>query len=108
MQRRQMTDRVVQRSFTQQLAGGLTTAKAAGKLARPLQLTELIAGGAGTSAIVVVARLERDFPEFDKVLDATSKASIVFQTFMAFNLSRGGEDWARKRRSPGTCAIDII
>jgi hypothetical protein len=72
------------------------------------QLTELIAGGAGTSASDVVARLERDFPEFDKVLDATSKVSIVFQTFMAFNLSRGGEDWARKRRSPGTCAIDII
>src|SRR5262249_32328152 len=38
--------------------------------------------------------------------DATSKASIVFRSIMAFNLSRGGLDWAGVARSPNSTQED--
>ena len=47
----------------------------------------------------VVAKIERNFPRFEDVLDATSKASIVYRALMAFNLSRGGMDWKGIPRS---------
>jgi hypothetical protein len=48
----------------------------------------------------VVERIEQDFPIFDEVRDATSKANIIYRTLMAFNLSRRGIDWAKRDRSP--------
>src|SRR5437867_2920971 len=49
---------------------------------------------------VMVKRLEESFPSFEDIRDATSKASLIYRTFMAFNLARGGIDWAGVTRSP--------
>jgi hypothetical protein len=62
------------------------------------QLTDLLKGELSGEAIV--EKIERGFPEFEDVRDATSKASIVYRTLMAFNLSRGGIDWIGSARSP--------
>ena len=48
----------------------------------------------------MLKRLEEAFPSFDDIRDATSKASLLYRTFMAFNLARGGADWAGAVRSP--------
>jgi hypothetical protein len=61
------------------------------------QLADLLNGNQASD--VIVKRLEKDFPDFDQVRDATSKASLIFRTFMAFNLARGGIDWAGSARS---------
>ena len=61
------------------------------------QLGELIGGRLAPSTLVET--LERTFPEFEEVRDATSKASIIYRTLMAFNLARGGVDWAGVTRS---------
>ena len=61
------------------------------------QLGELIGGRLAPSTLVKT--LERTFPEFEEVRDATSKASIIYRTLMAFNLARGGVDWAGVTRS---------
>jgi hypothetical protein len=51
-------------------------------------------------ADTVVKRIEDDFPQFEDVRDATSKASIIYRTIIAFNLARRGVDWAGRSRSP--------
>jgi hypothetical protein len=61
------------------------------------QLTELLGDPSASAAII--ARLEAEFPDFEGILYATSKANIIFRTLMAFNLSRGGTDWAGLVRS---------
>ena len=48
----------------------------------------------------VVRRIAAGFPDFEEVRDATSKASIIYRTLMAFNLSRRGIDWTGSARSP--------
>jgi hypothetical protein len=48
----------------------------------------------------IVSKIETGFPDFDEVRDATSKASIIYRTLMAFNLSRRGIDWTGSTRSP--------
>lgn len=58
------------------------------------------------SGEVIVKEIEQGFPDFDDVRDATSKASIVYRTLMAFNLSRGGIDWAEIARSPAETLED--
>ena len=55
---------------------------------------------------MIVEKIEQGFPDFDDVRDATSKASIVYRTLMAFNLSRGGIDWAEIARSPAETLED--
>lgn len=47
----------------------------------------------------IIDSIEKLFPSFDEVRDATSKTSIIYRTFMAFNLARGGIDWAKNLRS---------
>jgi hypothetical protein len=49
--------------------------------------------------ITITKRLADGFPDFDQVRDATSKASLIFRTLMAFNLARTGVDWAGSVRS---------
>jgi hypothetical protein len=61
-------------------------------------LTTLLEGR--LSGEEIARRIETDFPEFDEVREATSKASIVYRTLMAFNLSRRGIDWTGIARSP--------
>jgi hypothetical protein len=68
------------------------------------QLTDLINGNLAPDTII--KKLEKEFPEFDQVRDATSKASLIFRTFMAFNLARGGIDWAGSARSTGATQED--
>jgi hypothetical protein len=48
----------------------------------------------------VIKRLENEFPSYEDVRDVTSKASLVYRTFMTFNLAKGGTDWAGLERSP--------
>jgi hypothetical protein len=62
------------------------------------QLRDLLDGK--TSSDVIIGRLDENFPLFDDVRESTSKASIVYRTLMAFNLSRRGADWAGVVRSP--------
>ncbi len=57
-------------------------------------------------AIEVVDKFEKEFPDFEAVRDATSKANIVFRTLMAFNLARSGVDWAGVQRLPGVVQED--
>lgn len=61
------------------------------------QLKELLSGKLNKQE--VLRGLEDKFPTFEEVRDATSKSSIMFRTLMAFNLSRGGEDWLGKPRN---------
>jgi hypothetical protein len=61
-------------------------------------LVELIGGR--FPAKTVVETLEHSFPDFEEVREATSKASIIYRTLMAFNLARRGVDWANATRSP--------
>ena len=61
------------------------------------QLRELLDGK--LSGEVIVGKIEQGFPNFEEVVDATSKASIVYRTLMAFNLSRRGIDWKGIARS---------
>ncbi len=61
------------------------------------QLTDLLNGN--LTSDMIVKRLEDGFPDFEQVRDATSKASLIFRAFMAFNLARGGIDWAGCARS---------
>src|SRR5262245_26746301 len=52
------------------------------------ELNDLLEGRLPGKAIV--EKIEHEFPDFDDVREASSKASIIFRTLMAFNLSRGG------------------
>jgi hypothetical protein len=61
------------------------------------QLTELLNGHLAQETII--KRLTENFPDFDQVRDATSKASLIFRTLMAFSLARRGVDWAGCARS---------
>jgi hypothetical protein len=61
------------------------------------QLDDLLSGK--TSADVIVKRLDEGFPSFDDVRESTSKASIIYRTLMAFNLSRRGIDWSGAGRA---------
>ncbi len=67
------------------------------------KLHELIEGRLPGAELI--ADIERGFPEYEDVRDATSKASIVYRTLLAFNLSRWGIDWAGIARSP-TIALE--
>ena len=60
------------------------------------QLSELFKGAQPWES--VVQRLEKSFPSFEDVRDATSKQSLVYRTLKAFNLSRRGIDWAGNAR----------
>jgi hypothetical protein len=62
------------------------------------QLGDLLDGRLASQEIL--GKLDSNFPEFDEVREATSKASIVFRTLMAFNLAKGGVDWCSITRSP--------
>jgi hypothetical protein len=68
------------------------------------QLRDLIDGKLPGERIV--ERLEQGFPPFEDVRDSTSKASIVYRTLMASNLSRRGIDWAGIGRFPGETMQD--
>ena len=61
------------------------------------QLGDLLTGKQTKEA--VTKRLESSFPAFDELRDATSKASLIYRTFMAFNFARGGVDWAGGKRA---------
>lgn len=61
------------------------------------QLGDLLSGHLAPDTIV--KKLEEGFPDFEEVRDATSKASLIFRSLMAFNLARGGIDWAGCARS---------
>jgi hypothetical protein len=61
------------------------------------QLVDLLEGR--TLAELIIKNLEAEFPSFDDVRDSSSKASIIYRTLMAFNLSRRGIDWAKIARS---------
>lgn len=61
-------------------------------------LSDILTGR--TQAAIFATRLEQEFPMFDEVREASSKASIMFRTLMAFNLARRGVDWASVTRSP--------
>lgn len=62
------------------------------------QLSDLLARR--MSGDEIVSRLDGNFPDFDDVRDSASKASIIYRTIMAFNLSRRGIDWTGCTRSP--------
>ena len=68
------------------------------------QVSDLLAGH--TNGAAVIRRLEKEFPDFEEVRDAASKTSIIFRTFMAFNLARSGVDWAGITRSPRAAQED--
>jgi hypothetical protein len=61
------------------------------------QLSDLLDGR--LSGETIAGKIESGFPDFEDVRDATSKASIVYRTLMAFNLARRGIDWAKIARS---------
>lgn len=62
------------------------------------QMGELLNGK--VTKETMIKRLEEEFPSYEDVRDVTSKASLVYRTFMAFNLSKGGTDWAGAKRTP--------
>jgi len=61
------------------------------------QLKDLLKGDIGGQTIM--QQIQDGFPDFDQVREASSKANIIFRTLMAFNLARGGIDWAGTPRS---------
>lgn len=68
------------------------------------QLGEILNGK--VAPIVILTKVEEAFPAFEDLRDSTSKASLLYRTFMAFGLARGGVDWASVTRSPAATQED--
>ncbi|MGO9238944.1 MAG: DUF262 domain-containing protein [Methylocella sp.] len=94
----QVKDRVIAYLWTQCLIQDWDSSTNDKTRAAFRKLNELLEGR--MSGTELVDEIGRGFPEFEDVRDATSKASIVYRTLMAFNLSRWGIDWAGIARSP--------
>jgi hypothetical protein len=52
------------------------------------QLGDVVSGK--LSKETIVERLDKAFPSYEDLRDASSKASLLYRAFMAFNLARGG------------------